>query len=243
MDSNIGLKLHEALCDVKKYEGYVCFVPFTTWNQFQVGFQRNVTSEKRAFMFVITEFMSKVYEYIRTLPERARYINKMIVSLSQVRVYGAEGIGKSAAMYASYCALHGQRDKYRVTSIGDCAAWIVADMPIRFVLNELVQTFYDDILPNLNDSAYPYYERAHEWATWVEKAGLDQEQRLMKFITVLSKYTRDKGLTWFIIIDQPNALYTDKMIKDKGELFLYKKNCRPLCKSSRMLYNFWCFSD
>jgi hypothetical protein len=47
MDSNIGLKLHEALCDVKKYEGYVCFVPHARWNQFQVGFQRNVVSEKR----------------------------------------------------------------------------------------------------------------------------------------------------------------------------------------------------
>jgi hypothetical protein len=77
-------------------------------------------------MFVITEFMSKVYEYIRTYPERALYINKMIVSPWKVRVYGAEGIGKSAAMYVSYCALRGQRDKYRVTSIGDCAAWTQA---------------------------------------------------------------------------------------------------------------------
>jgi hypothetical protein len=34
---------------------------------------RNVVSVKQAFMFVITEFMSKVYEYIRTFPEQARY--------------------------------------------------------------------------------------------------------------------------------------------------------------------------
>jgi hypothetical protein len=96
-------------------------------------------------------------------------------------------------------------------------------LPIRFVLIELVQTFYDDILPNMNDSAYPYYQRAHEWATWVEKAGLGQaEMRLMKFITVLFKYTRDKGLTWFIIIDQQNALAYEKNEGQRRTVF-YKR--------------------
>ena len=85
----------------------------------------------------------------------SRLLNKKIADIGDsVYVSGAQGIGKSYGLYTCACMLRLQRSSnVRVTYVQSCREWVSShnEDEYLYILNELCETFQDDVLPD-NDS-------------------------------------------------------------------------------------------
>jgi hypothetical protein len=122
-------------------------------------------------------------------------------------VSGAQGIGKSHALYTCVCLFRLSRPaKIRVTYVQSCTSWAVHhhDEEYLFILNELCQTFQDD-----NISSKKGYETIAEWAQYVMEAkSAHREDRFKDLKGVLNAFVQSQGIRWISIFDQENGLYS-----------------------------------
>ena len=119
-----------------------------------------------------------------------------------LNIRGPVGVGKSYLLYLLAADYRMNRSKYRVTYIHDCKDW-VGD-PYPFFLEELVITFYDDVI--VGKSILEWCQEVMESAI-----GSDREEMFRKMIQSLVRYVKDNDLQWIVIIDQHNALFKDKV--------------------------------
>jgi hypothetical protein len=133
-------------------------------------------------------------------------VNKQISKCYYVS--GSQGIGKTHALYTSACLFRLLRVyKIRVTYIQSCRSWVVShiDEQYQFILNELCETFQDDLISGIED-----FRTIDKWAEWVMDARPMNGERDGRFATlkeVLNSFVSNEKIRWISIFDQENGLY------------------------------------
>lgn len=121
---------------------------------------------------------------------------------SGIYVRGPVGVGKSYLLYLLAAEYRMDRNHYRVTYINDCGSW--KNSEFRYILRELVTTFYDDTIDG---------KSIVELCQTV--TGSESKEKMEILIYALVAYVKQNNLRWIIICDQHNALYRHKVLVDE----------------------------
>ena len=141
---------------------------------------------------------------------------------SSLYIRGPVGVGKSYMLYR-LAAEYRLKSDYRVTYINDCKKWKLD--PFRYLLNELIMTFCDDLIEDKSIT---------EWSKDV--VGIEREERMRILFEALIKHVRSNNYQWLFICDQHNALFSPNVIYDRYPFNLIddlaNKNVKVLISAS-----------